>query len=241
MLALQANQAESLRVPAESANWQLAVLAGVLLLSLYFIVVVPWILTFLRRRRLKQTSSIPPGYPYPPGSDTPPDPGLGPALWSMAALVLIVGITLGFFLGAWVERTTVVPGGPSIPASGSLLRGVFFGVLTSILLGLFINESLREERPRIDTHWGGFGGGLGGWTISRSLVYLCGAVLFGALTALTSYPMSSVQQQSPTTPSSRQSQQSVGDKTASGAAGSGTTTSKDAPPEGTPGQSQTGK
>jgi hypothetical protein len=93
----------------------------------------------------------------------------------------------GYFLGTSQIASSVIVGLPG-PVAGLLIRAGFFGALTITLLVLFIRESLREDQPRIDTHWGGFGGALGGWTVSRSLVYLGAAVLFGALLALTSYP-----------------------------------------------------
>jgi hypothetical protein len=45
----------------------------------------------------------------------------------------------------------------------------------------FFWESIRGGRAQVETHWGGFGGGLRGWRISQSLLYLFGALAFAAL------------------------------------------------------------
>lgn len=71
--------------------------------------------------------------------------------------------------------------------------GVLAGTLLAALLGaslallfLAVTEIFRGEPPAVESHWGGFGGGLGGWRISSSLAYLLAALflggLFGALT-----------------------------------------------------------
>ncbi len=55
--------------------------------------------------------------------------------------------------------------------------------LLMIVLGLvmgFVREA-RQEPPQIETHWGGLGGGLGGWRISASLAYLVAALAFGGM------------------------------------------------------------
>jgi len=45
-------------------------------------------------------------------------------------------------------------------------------------------ESIRlEGAPHIESHWGGLGGGVGGWRVSPSLIYLSGAIIFGVLLA----------------------------------------------------------
>jgi hypothetical protein len=42
-------------------------------------------------------------------------------------------------------------------------------------------QTVRDDPPRIESHWGGFGGGLGGWRMSPSLAYLLGAIAFGVM------------------------------------------------------------
>ncbi len=59
--------------------------------------------------------------------------------------------------------------------------------VVAVLVLRFLYEIRSEDAPRIDTHWGGFGGGMGGWSISRSLVYLLGALLFMSLGAVTAH------------------------------------------------------
>jgi hypothetical protein len=49
------------------------------------------------------------------------------------------------------------------------------------LLGMFIR---RGSDFGVETHWGGFGGGLGGWTISPALIALVSSVAFATLTVV---------------------------------------------------------
>ena len=45
-------------------------------------------------------------------------------------------------------------------------------VLTGTSFVLFVRSLETEKRLSIESHWGGLGGGLGGWRVSRSLTYL---------------------------------------------------------------------
>jgi len=54
-------------------------------------------------------------------------------------------------------------------------------VLSALSLAGFAYFVMRQERIRIESHWGGLGGGLGGWTISNPLACLVLAIAFGAL------------------------------------------------------------
>jgi hypothetical protein len=45
-------------------------------------------------------------------------------------------------------------------------------VLTGTGFVLFVRSLETEKRLFIESHWGGLGGGLGGWRVSRSLTYL---------------------------------------------------------------------
>jgi hypothetical protein len=58
--------------------------------------------------------------------------------------------------------------------------------ITLILFFQFVEEMRKGSETGIETHWGGFGGGLGGWSISRPLVYLLAALAFGCLLAVLS-------------------------------------------------------
>jgi hypothetical protein len=59
-------------------------------------------------------------------------------------------------------------------AAGGLLLIVLF-----LLAGFW--RTVRYDPPRLDSHWGGFGGGLGGWHMSASLAFLLGAIAFGLM------------------------------------------------------------
>ena len=43
-------------------------------------------------------------------------------------------------------------------------------VLSGTFLGLFVNDMLRGHDVLVESHWGGFGGGVGGTRLSRALV-----------------------------------------------------------------------
>src|SRR5262245_15511353 len=51
-----------------------------------------------------------------------------------------------------------------------------------VFIGLFVYEtSYKRKEIGVQSHWGGFGGGLGGWRAAPSLFYFVGAILFGAM------------------------------------------------------------
>jgi hypothetical protein len=51
-----------------------------------------------------------------------------------------------------------------------------------VFIGLFVYEtSYKRKEIGVQSHWGGFGGGLGGWRAAPSLFYFVGAVLFGVM------------------------------------------------------------
>src|SRR5439155_21104920 len=54
---------------------------------------------------------------------------------------------------------------------------------TLIFLGLFVWTMERGGSLQVESHWGGIGGGLGGWRASASLAYLLAAIAFGVLFA----------------------------------------------------------
>ena len=56
---------------------------------------------------------------------------------------------------------------------------VLFFIVAMLLLGFW--KTVGEDPPRVDSHWGGFGGGLGGWHMSASLAYLLGALAFAIM------------------------------------------------------------
>jgi hypothetical protein len=63
--------------------------------------------------------------------------------------------------------------------------GVLMLVLGTLAFGYLFFQSLeRGSRPRFETHWGGLGGGVGGWQITASMSYLIAALAFGTLFSL---------------------------------------------------------
>src|SRR6185369_4743846 len=53
-------------------------------------------------------------------------------------------------------------------------------IVTVALLWAFFTTA-QHDPPRIESHWGGLGGSLGGWHMSASMAYLLAAVAFGAM------------------------------------------------------------
>ena len=82
-----------------------------------------------------------------------------------------------------------------IALGGTLVFAVIRGELTAVraaalaLLGALtlwcaaaFFAAMRDGRwPAVETHWGGLGGGLGGWRAAPSLVYLMATLGFGAM------------------------------------------------------------
>jgi hypothetical protein len=59
------------------------------------------------------------------------------------------------------------------------VAGALLLIVSALLWGF--RQSARDEPPRIESHWGGLGGGLGGWRMSASLGYLIAALAFGGM------------------------------------------------------------
>ena len=56
------------------------------------------------------------------------------------------------------------------------------GIAAGVFLLLFIFQLLfRADAPQIVSHWGGFGGGLGGWRLSPSAAFLLAAIVLSIL------------------------------------------------------------
>lgn len=98
--------------------------------------------------------------------------------WSRNGLFLVLSLALVAGLAAAVRWR-------DLDLGVAVLAG-FFGLLTAFFAGRFALAVERDpDRPGLESHWGGLGGGLGGWRVSTSLVYLMAAVAFGGLLALT--------------------------------------------------------
>ncbi len=102
-----------------------------------------------------------------PSPSPPPVSTLGTSAFSAGlCLVLLLGL-----LGA-VRQDQVRP------MEGSVI--FVLGCLTVAFASGFTTTVRRGEWPRLETSWGGLGGGLGGWRISPALAWLLGALLFGS-------------------------------------------------------------
>lgn len=100
-------------------------------------------------------------------ADPPRDP-----MWPSLALLVFLG---------WLGLATV-QGEIDAWLGGKLF---LLATITLWFLGR-LGASMREGAwPTLETHWGGLGGGLGGWRASPALIYLVGALWFGGLLAYT--------------------------------------------------------
>jgi len=72
------------------------------------------------------------------------------------------------------------------------LAGLALAITTGIFLQRFVKAIDAEKKLSAESHWGGFGGGLGGWQISASLAYLLIALVFGSLFTLLVLKMADV-------------------------------------------------
>jgi hypothetical protein len=73
---------------------------------------------------------------------------------------------------------------PWVAEAAALTGLATLAVATITLLALFGNAARHGYAIEVETHWGGFGGGLGRWRMSAPLVYLLAAMLFGCLLSL---------------------------------------------------------
>jgi hypothetical protein len=75
--------------------------------------------------------------------------------------------------------------------------------LAALFVVLLVLELRAGGHVAIESSWGGFGGGMGGWRLSTPLVYLIIVVLFGAMGSMAlsrlRAPTASAQTQQPTT------------------------------------------
>jgi hypothetical protein len=70
-----------------------------------------------------------------------------------------------------------------IPVAYAVVLLTVIAVVIALVVALF-RALGNGDVPKVES-WDGFGGGLGGWQMSRSLVLLLGAVLFASLAAVT--------------------------------------------------------
>jgi hypothetical protein len=101
------------------------------------------------------------------------------ALWmTVASLIAIETGPSSRIAAARISRTTFTIDGVT------MWNGIALGILatgTLAFLILFVRMVERGVAPQVENHWGGIGGGVGGWRLSPSLTYLAAAAVFGVL------------------------------------------------------------
>lgn len=120
-----------------------------------------------------------------------------PRLWAGAAydiglalLSTIAAFTTNDLVAGAASRSGAATRAPQARYVIDFVRtweGIALGILavaTLFFLFLFVRMVERGAPPQVESHWGGIGGGVGGWRISSSLTYLLAAVTFGVLFAV---------------------------------------------------------
>jgi hypothetical protein len=109
-------------------------------------------------------------------SAAPLHPGGATRFIDFVCLLGVVGSFL--FLGA-----ALALGSPQLGRSAVML---FLACMSLLFVWKLLSELRAGDRLSIESHWGGFGNGLGGWRLSSSLVYLVAAISFGIIFAVSS-------------------------------------------------------
>jgi hypothetical protein len=101
---------------------------------------------------------------------------------------------------------------------------VLLGLGALIFLILFVERVQRGGAPKIETHWGGIGGGLGGWRMSSSLGYLIVAIILSACFSMLLIKLDEKE--------TNRERELSGQKVGDGVLSAGPTTKPQAPPAG---------
>jgi hypothetical protein len=159
--------------PVASTLWRTLAVAGIALGPVILAIEV-----FKKRTPV----AAPPGS-TPPGP-TPPSPIPKSALAvSILGTFLMIGDAILAFRTSTLtaaQSEAALKAGPEIAAASSpdvmaivwLVALALLGLGAALFLVLFAKNMRLGGAPQIETHWGGIGGGLGGWRMSSSLSYL---------------------------------------------------------------------
>ena len=94
-------------------------------------------------------------------------------------LLLVVGAATALLLRSPSGRGPASPVQIQVPSAGQLqaLFLILVILLLFTLIGVFVRAVGRGEGVSVESHWGGLGGGLGGFQVSPPLIYLLGIML----------------------------------------------------------------
>lgn len=116
--------------------------------------------------------------PAPPGGAPPGNAGAG-----ATALSLILGFAV-LLLCAWPVFASIRGSpGPELRTLGGLVLAI--GAFSSLNA---MTRSSGVEGFSVRSHWGGLGGGLGGWTFSRPLAFALIGIALATAAAATLVP-----------------------------------------------------
>lgn len=104
----------------------------------------------------------------------------------LTILIFIISLLLIALIASWAYFVMYGHGTLElVKLEQQSLLLLLFGGLTALFAVIFFIAVLRGDAPLVETHWGGIGGSLGGWRLSKSLVYFLGALAFGAMAVVT--------------------------------------------------------
>ncbi|MEX2283837.1 MAG: hypothetical protein WEE89_15235 [Gemmatimonadota bacterium] len=136
-----------------------------------------------------------------------------PSITGAFAVVMVVGalVTGGMWFGAnQVEervkaalsssgQLTVLGPLGAVPDNPMQPVFLFSIAIAAGIFALLFLATVRYEPPVIETHWGGFGGGLGGWRISASAIYLLVAMILVGMMTVSMIPRKTDSKEPPNT------------------------------------------
>ncbi len=118
-----------------------------------------------------------------PGSSGPPA-SKGEVTEVLGTLLLVtVLLGIAMIVGAvWQGELSWLKGAVGVLGIAGVVAALMAVVSLGRKLGTKLEEAVRTEgAPQFEVHWGGLGGGVSGWSISRSMVLLVAMVLLGVI------------------------------------------------------------
>jgi hypothetical protein len=107
----------------------------------------------------------------------PAEPWLKP--WMKPWLLILFGAATALLLRSPSGRSPDAPIQVQMPSAGQLqiIFLILVVLLLFLLIAVFVRAIERGEGVSVESHWGGLGGGLGGFHVSPPMIYLLGIVL----------------------------------------------------------------
>ncbi|HYW73422.1 MAG TPA: hypothetical protein VE961_20535 [Pyrinomonadaceae bacterium] len=95
--------------------------------------------------------------------------------WIIAWVILIIPVATALVLRRFSNRQSQISI-PALPSTRTVLL-VAFVISILVLVDALARAFARGESVSVESHWGGLGGGVGGWRLSTPLIYLSALIL----------------------------------------------------------------